>query len=42
MEVYRRHILSVKVKFGRARALIHYQEFVQEYLAAKRKVLNGI
>lgn len=36
MRVYRRHILSIKRKRGSARALLHYQQFVQTYLHCKR------
>lgn len=39
METYRRYILACKKQWGSARSLIHYREIVQEYLAAKRRLL---
>jgi len=41
LRIYRRHIVHSKRKFGSARALIHYQGFVDTYLAAKREVLKS-
>jgi len=40
MRIYRKHVLSAKRKYGSARALIHYQGYVDTYLAAKRVVLS--
>lgn len=40
MRIYRKHVLSAKRKFGSARAMIHYQGYVNTYLAAKRVVLK--
>jgi len=40
MVVYRRYILSRKQRFGTARGLMHYRAIVDEYLEAKRDVLE--
>lgn len=40
LAIYRRHIVHSKRKFGSARSLIHYQGFINTYLAAKREVLK--
>jgi hypothetical protein len=37
---YRRHIMSCKKKWSSARGLIHYKEFIREYLAAKHLYLS--
>ena len=41
MVTYRRHVMSSKRKYGTARCLVHYRGFVNEYLEAKRDVLNN-
>lgn len=41
MRTYRKHILATKKKFGSARALMHYLQFVQTYLHCKRIYLHG-
>jgi hypothetical protein len=41
MVCYRQHILAAKRKFGTARSLVHYSDFIQSYLTAKRLVLKG-
>ncbi len=38
MRTYRKHILATKRKYGNATCLVHYNEFINEYLAAKRVV----
>jgi hypothetical protein len=40
MRTYRRHILASKKKWGTARGLVHYRRFVDDYLDAKRSVLD--
>lgn len=41
MTQYRRHIMSSKRRWGTARGLVHYREFIASYLWAKREVLRG-
>lgn len=40
MTTYRRHIMASKQKFGSAHGLVHYKQFIEEYLAAKHRVLE--
>ena len=40
MTVYRNYILGTKRRFGTARSLVHYHDFVREYLNAKRDLLG--
>lgn len=42
MRVYRGHILGAKRKFGTARSLVHYLDYVRGYLEAKRVYFSGI
>lgn len=42
MQSYRAYILGCKRKFGTARGLIHYRDYLQAYLEAKREVLKNI
>jgi hypothetical protein len=39
MSQYRRYILSSKKRWSTARGLIHYKQFIQSYLWAKRLVI---
>lgn len=41
MRCYRGHILGFKRKKGSARGLIHYRALVEQYLAAKRRVVTS-
>ncbi len=41
MRRYRQYILNRKRKDGTARGLIHYRRIVDEYLAAKRLVIEA-
>jgi len=41
MEVYRDYILGCKRKFGSARGLVHYKDYLKEYCDAKKDVING-
>ena len=40
MKVYRAHILGTKKRFGTARSLVHYKDYVLTYLHCKRIVLG--
>jgi hypothetical protein len=39
--VYRKTLVGTKRKFGTARGLIHYRQYVQTYLHCKRLTMNG-
>lgn len=41
MRTYRKHILSAKKRFGSARGLVHYRQFIAIYLLAKREYLKS-
>jgi len=41
MKTYRAYILGCKRKFGTARSLVHYRDYIQAYLDAKRIVLKN-
>jgi hypothetical protein len=41
MVTYRKFLLGTKKRNGSARSLVHYRGLLQEYLAAKRDVLNA-
>ena len=40
MTQYRRHVLGCKRRWGSARGLAHYRDFVASYRLAKREVLQ--
>ena len=42
MQTYRAYILGCKRKFGTARGLVHYRDYLQAYLEAKREVLKNV
>jgi hypothetical protein len=39
METYRKFILGCKKKYGTARSQVHYRDYIQAYLVAKRWVI---
>lgn len=41
MICYRKDLMKSKRKWGTCRGLIHYRRLLNEYLAAKRLVVNG-
>ena len=41
MRTYRAYILGCKRKFGTARGLVHYLDYLQSYLEAKREVVSS-
>ena len=42
LQIYRRYLLAFKKKNGTARSLVHYKDYVQSYLTAKRQYLTNV